>query len=485
MTVKGKRPIRPAYWRMFTLSDYDGMIWSQRSGQGTPAPLFPLRNDLRHRNRGATYDIASAQAPQALHAFGAPRVLVSQTVVAQLPNTGYLPGLPAIRKLRLSGSDASDAHTVRVRPDNSVDIAVVEPERQATIYSEVPFDDNFGIVQGGPPLRGDQRSNPQAFLPPEENVLYLRLPDTLPPGHRVRELAKKILHNAQPGESNYRRALRLALAVQTGEGTDLPPPVYTLRPPPTPPQHDAADYFLFESRRGYCTYFAGALTVLCRAAGIPARVVSGFTGGEARPGSNTVLLRESNAHAWTEVWVPNWGWATIDATPSEARGDNAAGWWDNWVEMLSSLLLAGWQWSLRHVRMLVLAFSSILLVIALLLARSEGSGLTSRALSLLASKRIELHDDAARAVIYDAYGRLAHNLARRFRQRTAWETPSEWLSAAEITLELRDPQPLRRLTELYVLAKYSPYPLGKEEGIAAHQALGHLSWQRRTEDDGR
>ena len=495
VTVEGHRPVTPDYWRMFTLADYDGMIWSQRPGQGKAVPLrvlhLPksvglentLRSDLRTRYRA--YDIGQhgPRGARALESFGAPRVVVRQTVIARVNNTGFLPALPALRILRLA---SHDQRSVRVRGDGSVDIAVVDAWRSSTIFSEVPADASFGMPHGGPPLRRNQRPNPHVELSPRERAIYLDLPRTLPPGHRVRRLATQILRGAGPNESDYRRAQRLAMAVQTGEGLNLPPPVYTLRPPATPPQYDAADYFLFESRRGYCTYFAGALTVLCRAAGIPARVVSGFTGGESQRGSNTMVIRESNAHAWTEVWVPNWGWATVDATPAEERGENTVGWWDNWTDAFSALFTTSLKWARQNFGLLVLGCVLALVIGAAAPVfgfRREGGGLAHRGLTVLASKRVEMHDDAARKVIYDAYGRAARTLRRRFRQRTPWETPDEWLHAAETALELRDPQPLRHLTALYVQAKYSPYPLGQEEGLAAHRALGNLSWQRQVSQD--
>jgi hypothetical protein len=76
-----------------------------------------------------------------------------------------------------------------------------------------------------------------------------------------------------PDDGDLRPRRRIANFVESNA-------TYTLYPPKTPNGRDAVDHFLFNSRRGYCTYFVGALTVLCRAAGIPARVVSGFANPE-------------------------------------------------------------------------------------------------------------------------------------------------------------------------------------------------------------
>lgn len=86
---------------------------------------------------------------------------------------------------------------------------------------------------------------------------------------------------------------------------------YTLTPPQL--QGDVVDGFLFGSRQGFCEHFASAFTVLARAAGLPARVVVGFQGGEYNAGSNFWLVRSSDAHAWSEVWLEG-RWQRVDAT---------------------------------------------------------------------------------------------------------------------------------------------------------------------------
>lgn len=77
---------------------------------------------------------------------------------------------------------------------------------------------------------------------------------------------------------------------------------------------DSVDDFLFESRRGYCEHFSSAFTVLMRAAGIPARVVTGYQGGNINPIGPYLLLRQSDAHAWSEVWIEGRGWLRVDPT---------------------------------------------------------------------------------------------------------------------------------------------------------------------------
>jgi protein-glutamine gamma-glutamyltransferase len=76
----------------------------------------------------------------------------------------------------------------------------------------------------------------------------------------------------------------------------------------------SVDEFLFESKRGFCEHFAGSFVFLMRAAGVPARVVTGYQGGEFNPLDDYLLVRQSDAHAWAEVWMEGQGWVRIDPT---------------------------------------------------------------------------------------------------------------------------------------------------------------------------
>jgi len=77
---------------------------------------------------------------------------------------------------------------------------------------------------------------------------------------------------------------------------------------------DPVDEFLFQTRKGYCEHFASAFTVMMRHAGIPARVVTGYQGGEMNPLSDYMIVRQSDAHAWSEVWLAGQGWLRVDPT---------------------------------------------------------------------------------------------------------------------------------------------------------------------------
>ncbi|KUM44064.1 transglutaminase TgpA family protein [Pseudomonas sp. EpS/L25] len=94
------------------------------------------------------------------------------------------------------------------------------------------------------------------------------------------------------------------------------PFVYTLQPPTA--SVDAIDAFLFDNRRGFCAHYAGAMTFALRVAGIPARVVAGYQGGEFNAAGGYLLVQQFDAHAWVEFWLPERGWVSVDPTAQVA-----------------------------------------------------------------------------------------------------------------------------------------------------------------------
>lgn len=88
--------------------------------------------------------------------------------------------------------------------------------------------------------------------------------------------------------------------------------LYTLNPPLL--SSDTIDEFLFDTRSGFCEHFASAFVFVARAAGVPARVVTGYQGGEQNPVDGSLVVRQSDAHAWAEVWLKDRGWMRIDPT---------------------------------------------------------------------------------------------------------------------------------------------------------------------------
>lgn len=140
----------------------------------------------------------------------------------------------------------------------------------------------------------------------EEEPGTLRRNLALPPGSnpRTRDLARQWRATDSDPASLIGKAQALFAASFT----------YTLQPPLL--GEHSIDDFLFRTQRGFCEHYAAAFVFLMRAAGVPARVVSGYQGGEFNPLDGYLVVRQSDAHAWAEVWLAGRGWARVDPTAS-------------------------------------------------------------------------------------------------------------------------------------------------------------------------
>jgi transglutaminase-like putative cysteine protease len=256
---------------------------------------------------------------------------------------------------------------------------------------------------------------------------------------------------------------------------------YTLEPPRL--EANAIDDFLFNTRRGFCEHFASAFTVLMRAAGIPARVVTGYQGGEINPISGALVVRQSDAHAWSEVWLEDRGWTRVDPTAAVAparieKGLSAAMSADEPVpgrllrqsEFLNRLRNT-WDavntfWNDRIVQYDSNSQRSIFSFfgiedagwqhfgIALTLVLAGSFALMS--IYLAWQFRTRQHDP-----ILQIYLQLCRKLERRQLRRAPYEGPRDFLSRAASALpELAND--LSEFSKLYLAQRYGPAPLVQE-----------------------
>lgn len=147
---------------------------------------------------------------------------------------------------------------------------------------------------------------PDAQLDLELSQWRRKIETRLPHGsdNRVRELARAM--HAEAGSDTAFIAAVLDMFYTE-------PFVYTLQPGLLP-EENGMDHFVFQSRRGFCEHYAYAFVLMMRAAGLPARVVAGYQGGEINPVNKTVIVHQFDAHAWAEVWLPGEGWRRFDPT---------------------------------------------------------------------------------------------------------------------------------------------------------------------------
>jgi transglutaminase-like putative cysteine protease len=135
-------------------------------------------------------------------------------------------------------------------------------------------------------------------LTPSEVARFTRLPESSNP--RTRALVAQWLADDPTPDEIIERALDVFRQ-------DF---VYTLEPPALGAH--AADEFIFETRAGFCEHYASAFAIMLRAAGVPARIVTGYQGGELNRIGNYYIVWQMDAHAWTEVWLGERGWVRVD-----------------------------------------------------------------------------------------------------------------------------------------------------------------------------
>lgn len=150
-----------------------------------------------------------------------------------------------------------------------------------------------------------------AAFGPERESTDLRRALRLPRGYNPRSAALAAEWRAQADSD----AAVVARAIAFFRDGDF---AYTLEPPPLGAH--SVDEFLFDTKAGFCEHFAAAFVFLMRAAGVPARVVTGYQGGELNPVDRIITVRQSDAHAWTEVYAGDRGWVRIDPTALAVPG---------------------------------------------------------------------------------------------------------------------------------------------------------------------
>lgn len=251
------------YWRALTLGDYDGFRWRQ--------------DDLSRRVWPNTL------APER---------------ITELPDVSVPDTSQAVR------------YRITMEPtDQPWLFALVLP---ASAEEGVRLASDFRLVRDKPVyqrFRYSVTSWPQARLQPEglpwpEQAQYLRLPAGNP---QARALAQR-LRQAATGDADL---VRRGMAWLQGR-----PFRYTLEPPLLGEQR--VDDFLFNTRAGFCEHYASSFAFLMRAAGVPARLVVGYQGGEPSDYGAFLTVRQLDAHAWVEVWLQDQGWVQVDPTTAVA-----------------------------------------------------------------------------------------------------------------------------------------------------------------------
>ena len=331
----------PRYWRGRSYDLYGSQGWesSEEVGQLLQASPEPLTaDDYRFRERREqTIEVSSPT--QTLFAAGQP-------ISATVDSTAVL-AKPASYAIELRGGPLPAEWPGAVRALGSeLRQAVAGTPRLLTreaITGLLPPDLELGeITREGTRLRALQVTRREP-VPPD--VLALRVKDRLQRGTRysVASWVVRAPRDAlQQSGTNYpgwvldrylqlpaalpARVGDLARQVVSGAGnaydavvaieTHLRQYPFSLEIGAPPPGRDATDYFLFDVRQGYSDYFASSLVVMARSLGIPARLATGYIGGDWDEARQAYLVHERQGHAWPEVFFPGHGWMEFEPTPS-------------------------------------------------------------------------------------------------------------------------------------------------------------------------
>jgi transglutaminase-like putative cysteine protease len=226
------------------------------------------------------------------------RRVITQTFTLYMPDTTqlYALGQPELFSMPVRAN---------ILTDGSVDgPAKVETIAMVNSRYKLKGGDSYMVISTIPSV--DEAAMRQAGNElPAWTERYLQLPDDLP--QRVRDLAQEVT-------AGYDNMYDKATAIQDY----LRQYTYNEQIPRPPLGVDRVDYFLFESKEGYCNYYASAMAVMARAVGIPARVAAGYARGDWEQDAGVYRVRQYHSHAWVEVYLPRFGWIEFEPTANQS-----------------------------------------------------------------------------------------------------------------------------------------------------------------------
>ncbi len=417
---------------------------------GTEATQFRWRALTYNRYNGRGWQTTTL----AVQAFGAGHALIDelprrhQLIQQQVQAVGELGGL---------AYSAGELITV----DQDYELAWRELGRD--LFAATLAEDSYAIESLLPQVTVAELRQSGTDYPDYVLENYLDLPSELPSS--VSALARELTATAA---TPFDRAQALERYLR-----DIP---YTLEIPAPPSDRDVVEYFLFDLRRGYCDYYASAMAVLARAAGLPARLVVGYASGtpQSTEGTLRFTVTEAEAHSWVELYFPRIGWVEFEPTagrpaierPAErfaatepevqqprlaqqirsrrlALFRQAALWVVAGVGSTALLGLLGWSlWDSRRLRRLA--------------AERAIAVLYSRLFAALRRLREPLHP-----------GLTPHELLAAYRQRAAADdVPAKLLHPAT--------QSATALIESHLAAAYAPDLPGAQDRASAQRAWRRL-----------
>jgi transglutaminase-like putative cysteine protease len=303
MKVKTSGPKRSLYWRATTLDDYTGQVWDEELPFG----------EAEQREQ---IEASSPLLPEAAH--DEDDWVRQDITVEALRDTHLLASAQPVRWRPGTEAPVADANgDVVVVPDT------IRRNQRYTVWSYVPRPNPSELNA----FRGNYPDAAERYL----EVVYQPVPEWGTPDRdtlmavffgasdEFGVTALESVYDAAVGvtsgaQSPYEAAALLETWFREAGGF-----TYDEQPPAplggAPPLVD----FVNETKRGYCQHYAGAMALMLRLLGVPSRVAVGFTSGKYDTGDKEWTVKDTNAHAWVEVWFPEFGWIPFDPTPGRGQ----------------------------------------------------------------------------------------------------------------------------------------------------------------------
>ncbi|MSQ26743.1 MAG: DUF4129 domain-containing protein [Dehalococcoidia bacterium] len=329
------------YWHAESYDTFTGQGWIASDRKFAELPQDTVRGAVdEYRERRALQQTIETNIPIDLFFYRGMPIFGNTPAVGEMPPSGrftlQLADLTANRGLRPDMQDLARTLSVNLRNTNRLvtpdelqrmipsDMALERPiRRQGQIDAVIlrrtdPFPPDYTSLRTRTPMnRGVTYSLTSSVTKASIEALegsgtaypgwaldqYLQLPDTTT--ERVRQRARE-------WSKDSRNPYDMAWAIES-RLREIP---YSTNIPAPPRDQDGVDYFLFTLNRGYADYYASALAVMLRSLGIPARVSVGYVSGDWDQDKEQYVVREAHAHAWTEVFFPNYGWIEFNPSPN-------------------------------------------------------------------------------------------------------------------------------------------------------------------------
>lgn len=415
------RTTRPAFWRGLAFDAYTGRGW---------------------RMSDRSVDEYSSDEPRIVPRFsqdepwpaGSEQVVQTFYIEAEQPNVIFAAYRP-FEVFFPTGSLAVDRYAGLRSPTR------LEPGMIYSVISRVPAPAS-GLLA---------RSHGE--VPESIREKYLQLP-TIPT--RVHHLAEQLTAGLS---TPYQKAI----AINRFLWHDF---TYNLQAPPLPERADAVDHFLFVSRQGACEAFASAMAVLLRASGVPARLVTGYTAGAYNVFTGYYEVRNSDAHAWVEMYQPGVGWLEFEptsgfATPEDVASSRTGEW----------LIRDAAAWVLQKVHQTIGPALALVTGLRAGEPRFDPAALALAALVValvvVRRRRTRAENVTGEGGMAAIYAEMINALGRRGLVRNPSSTPREFVASVPVPLQ----EPAHQITEAFEEYRYGRRRLSFDRESAARQAL--------------